>query len=579
MFAAALRTRMYAAALLATSSCSLLADDAAAVATVTAPTDRLLPPNTLVYFSVADCEQLQEQFANTGFGQLVNDPAMADVREEVMKKFNEASAQAEAEIGMPLSDLLAIPTGEAAFAVLQPPGQKIGIMLFLDIGGHLEQLDRLLEKAQNAIEKEDRLTRSTDEFEGTEITVFTNENAGPNDPITSMAWCVKDSMFVFGTGADLIESALVRWGGDHDKVFADDATYKYILNRCDLPGEVAPAMTYFVNPIGLFKAGVAAAGPQAGMSGAMVMGFLPVLGLDRLKGIGGVASMAIEGYDGLSHNLIYVDQPPTGVLQAMVCPPANLTLPDFIPSTTSSLSAINWDVPGAYTAIEQVYDFFTQPGTLAKMMDDAQDAPNGPGLHPKADFLDLLNGQILLTQKFAPGEDGAPPQQHMTFLFGVNDEQKMQATVDKLTSMEGVNVEIREFRGTKIYETENSPAGQNASPAAALSNDFLMFTTHVEDLETLLRSDAGESLAKTESYQLIRKECPDLVSTFSYQRQDEMMESIYEVIKQGLAHEADFNVELLPDFEVIRKYFGVAGSYAVPDENGVFFSSFSFPRK
>jgi len=542
-----------------------------------APTEQLLPPNVLVYFSVPSCTDFQERFADTNFGRMVNDAAMADVRAEVMKKFEEASQDAEDEIGMPLSDLMAIPTGEAAFAVVQPPGEKLGLIVFLDVGDHEDLLDKLLDKAEQGIEEKGQLTRSTDEFEGTEITVYTDENAGPNDPVKGFSFFVKDGMFVLGTTVDLLEAALVRWDGQHDRTFAGDATFGYILERCDLPGDDEPVMTWFFNPLGLFKAGMAAAGPEVGMQGAMVMGFLPVLGLDRVKGMGGVVDMATSDYDVVSQSLIYVEQPVTGVLRALVCPPAEQTPPPFVSAEVANLNAVHWDVQGAYEAVEQVWDFFTAPGTFGKMMDDAAVAPDGPGLHPKDDMIDLLTGQIFMIQDFQKGDD--LQQQKLAFLFEVNDEKRMQEVIGKLTSMEGVDVSVREFRGTKIYESENPPPGQQVSPAVAVGQDYLMFAVNVELLESLLRGDEGNSLAKSTDFQELRGEFPDKVSTLGFQRQERVMEALYAMIRQGIEQDGEVDPNILPDFDAIRKYFGVTGSYSIPDEKGVFTASFGFPTE
>ena len=540
-----------------------------------APTDRLLPPNVLLYVSAPSCTEFQERFASTNFGRMVNDPAMADIRAEVMDKFEEASREAESEIGMPLSDLMAIPTGEAAFAVVQPPGEKLGFSLFLDVGDHEDLLDTLLDKAEQSIEDEGQLTRGSEEFEGTEITTYTNENAGPNDPIQGMAYFVKDGMFVLATSVDLLEASLVRWDGDHDRTFADDETFGYILDRCDLPGDDEPVLTWYFNPLGLFKAGMAAAGPQVGMQGAMVMGFLPVLGLDRVKGMGGLMDMATGEYDVVSHSVIYVAQPPTGVLQALVCPPAEQTPPPFISAEIANINGIHWDIQGAYEAVGQVWDFFTAPGTFGKIMDDAAVSPDGPGLHPKDDIIDLLTGQMYMLQDFESGGD--LQQQRLAFLFELEDEQAMQDVIGKLTSMDGVDVSIREFRGTKIYEAENPPAGQPMSPALAVANGYLMFAMNVELLESLLRGDDGNSLAKSADFQELRSAFPDKVSTLGFQRQDRVMEALYEMIRQGMEQDDEFNAELLPEFDAIRKYFGVTGSYSIPDEKGVFTASFGFP--
>lgn len=537
-----------------------------------APTDRLLPPNVLGYFRVPSCTAMQERFAETSLGQMVNDPALAALRAEVMKKFNEASEQAEAELGMPLSDLFSIPTGEASIALVQPPGQQLGVLVFLNVGDHEEPLQKLLAKAQTQMEEAGDLTRSSEEFEGTEITVWTNEDAGPNEPFRAVGYFVKDGMFVGGSSTELLQAVLVRWDGQHDRTFATDPIYSYILERCATAGDTAPMASWFLNPIGLFKGAMSAAGPEVAMQSAMVMGFLPVLGLDRLKGMGGVMELATEEYDMVSQTLIYVDQPVTGVLRALVCPPAEQTPPKYIPASVSNISGIHWDVLGAYEAIEQTWDFFTAPGSFAKIMDDAANDPSGPHVHPKADFIDQLTGQIYMIQDFPKGAD--LEQQRVAFIFGVKDQRKMESVIEKVTNLEGVDINIRDFQGIKIYEPRNV-ASQQVTPAIAISNDAMVFSVNVELLEKLLRANGEESLAESEDFKAVAAEFPGPVSTFSFQRQDQVMEAVYAMVKQGLDESGEFDVSTLPDFEALRKYFGLNGSYSVPDAKGVKMVSFS----
>jgi hypothetical protein len=532
----------------------------------------VLPPNVLLYISIPDVPEFHTRFADCNYGRMVNDAAMAEVRAEVMAQFEKASQEAEGEIGMSLSDLLAIPSGEAAFALLQPPGEKLGMVLLLDVGEHQEQLDKLLAKADEEITTEGVLTKSTEEFEGTEITVYTNENAGPNEPFNSACYFSKDSTFVMASSTSLLESVLVRWDGDHDRTFAGDPTFSYILGRCTTEGGDEPAMCWYFDPIGMVKAAMATAGPEVGMQGAMMMGFLPVLGIDRLKGMGGTLDLATEDYDMESHTLIYVNQPATGVLRAFRFPPTDLSPPKFIPATVPNVNAFNWDVPGAYAAVEEVWDFFTAPGTFAKVMDDAEESPDGPGLHPKDDFIDLLDGRIYMIQEL-PEDLAGGEQQKMAFLFGVNDQQKMEDVITKVMNMDGANVSVRDFQGVKIYESDDA-GGAPISPASAIANNTLFFATDVVMLESLLRG-SDESLVESEGYQSVAEHFPGEVSTLSYQDQSATMEAVYGLIRQGLEQEGEFDASKLPEFEAISKYFGLSGSYSLPDDNGVYMMGFS----
>ncbi len=565
-------------ALFGLSALSLLLPAPSSAAGLT-PTDKLLPPNVLLYLSLPNVTELQNKWSDTSLGQLAHDPAMADLNAFLMEKFEEVSREVEDELGMPLSDVFAVPTGEVALALLQPPGQQIGGLLFVDTGEHVDLLETLLDKFDEEISN--KAKKSTDEFDGTEITIYEPENNPPNSPLKSLCYFIKEGMLVFGTDVSLLESVLVRWDGDHDRTFADDDVYQYITERCQQNQKGNPTLIWFVNPLGLFKAGMSAAGPEVAMQSAMVMGFLPVLGLDRLKGMGGTSNLATDEFDMVSSSVIYVEQPATGILKVFQCPPTSIAPAEFIPAQVTNISGVNWDVQGAYEAVEQTWDFFTSPGTFAKMMDDAEDDPDGPGIHPKKDFLDLLSGNIQIVQempqKIVYGEQAVA--QRIAFLFKIKDEARMKEVVESVMNMDGADVRKREFQGTTIYETDESAGVQPISPAVAIAKGYLFFTLNVELLENMLRGNDGESLANSPDFRDIVKRMPKQVSTYSFAKQADMLEPLYGALKENLAEEDDFDVDLLPDYDVLRKYIPNTGSYSIPDEKGVFMQSFSIKRK
>lgn len=531
-------------------------------------TESRLPSNVLVYISIPSVEDLRERFSETSFGDLINDDAMAKARAAVMEKFEEISKEAEMEIGMPLSDLLETPSGAAALAVVQMRNGLLGGVLLLDVGEHKDRLDSLLEKAEAGIKSEGKLTHSTETFEDAEITVWTNEDA-PNENYKSFGYVVKDSTLIAGVSPDVVKDVLSRWDGEHNQTFAKHGTFSYILDNCQ-EDDSEPVIVWYLDPIGLFKAAVASAGPQAASQAAMVTGFLPLLGLDNLKGIGGVLEVGTDDYEAISRTMIYIEPPVSGVLRIFRCPPADLTPPKFIPAGIPAINGLNWDIQGAYEAIEMLVDSFTGPGTTAKTLQQVKDAPNGPGIHPKKDFLDLLSGRIYMAQQ-AP-EDANQPK--FLFLLGLKDEARMKEVVDKITHTEGIDLKTRDFNGTTIYEAEEGAAGP-LSPAAAISNEYLLFASAADLLESVLRGDSDEPLARSEDYKTVAQAFPSEVSTFSFQRSDEMMEGMYKLFLSAMEGNDNFDVSVMPEFDDIREYFGLGGSYSIPDEKGVLMISFS----
>jgi hypothetical protein len=153
----------------------------------------------------------------------------------------------------------------------------------------------------------------------------------------------------------------------------------------------------------------------------------------------------------------------------------------------------------------------------------------------------------------------------------------MQEVISKITSLEGVNTRVRDFQGTKIYEPE-APGAAQVSPGMAVSGDYLMLAAHVELLEAALRG-GDDNLAQSKDFQRVAAEFPAEVSTWSFQRQGQVFEALYGLIQQGAAQQQDFDASMLPEWEQIEKYFGLAGSYTIPDEKGVFMESFTLKRE
>ena len=149
------------------------------------------------------------------------------------------------------------------------------------------------------------------------------------------------------------------------------------MERChDESGD--PTMKFFLNPIGLVQSGLNMAQtiqPQVGM----VSPFLPMLGFDKLKGWGGASYVATGDFDSVSKTFVYADSP-TGVLNVFQFPATEITPPKWVSAGVSMYFGGNWNVAGAYTAVEGLVDMFMGRGHLSRLMDQAANA--GPGIHP-----------------------------------------------------------------------------------------------------------------------------------------------------------------------------------------------------
>ena len=83
-----------------------------------APPERILPDTTVFMLKLNDAKAFREAFRGSQYGQLWNDPALKEFREELGQKLAEASKDMKEKIGVSISDLLELPQGTLAVAAI-----------------------------------------------------------------------------------------------------------------------------------------------------------------------------------------------------------------------------------------------------------------------------------------------------------------------------------------------------------------------------------------------------------------------------------------------------------------------------
>jgi hypothetical protein len=561
----------------------------AAFAEESIPCEKRLPKNVLGYVSLRNVADFKAQWAKTLFGQLERDEALADFRGEIEKQITEASKKLEDQVGLSLSDLLAIPHGEIAAAALLGPGGKISGVLFLDFGEREEAIQKLLAKAADAFEN-DGAKRNEEEVEETKVIIFrkTNEE-GDQKPQDAGAYFLKDSFLVLGTDLGALKNVLARWDGKHDRVLAENEVFRYIVDKChDDNADHLPQVTWFVDPVPLVQNMVA--NPQQGLGQmAMVAGAIPAMGFDKFRGMGGTFDLARGDYDMVTRSLFYLDRPAKGVVNLVQFEAGAQTPPKWLSSDWSGYSTIHWNIAKAYTAAEGLIDMFQSPGATAQLIQMLADNEHSGGIHLKKDVLDQLTGTLHVVDDDAGGKVGAPGG--YLFAAELKNVAAFRATLAKLAGLPGLKVDEREFQGETLYQVamgggggDDEDAG-NAKPTHlgfAIAEKHLMVATDVRLLERVLRGVGdAETLADSAAFKRIARKYPDQTSAVSFSRRDSQLKQIYELLQQGRAGMLTggpfdaFDFSKLPDLEALKKYMPSSGGFMERDERGLKITSFS----
>lgn len=534
------------------------------------PADRRLPPGVLLYLSCPSIPKLSEQVQDTSFSALVHDPALEDFRSQLIEKFEEFQEQAAEKLPIPLSDLAALFSGEVTGAVLRPVGQAPGAALFVDIGGHRDILDQIFAKAEESIE-EGKIEKEIETIEGTQVTTCSlalsnQEDAEP----TTFAYFVKDDMFVVTSALSIAESILTRWNGQHAQTFADTPVYKQIMAKCLSGPRASPALQWYVDPVALIATGLSMT-PDTQLFAGMV--YAPTFGLSNFKAIGGALEIATDEFDSVSRVLYYVNTPTSGVLKIFEFRPTVTPVPNWVPANATQYFGLDWNLKGAYEAIESIYDSFTGPGKFAATINSLAQQ-SGTGLNVKEDVINVLSGRF--QGYFLPPEGGDPKNIQGVFEIGVTDAAKGQRLVDVALNAAGA-AESTEYHGTKIHLV-----GDDRPVAVAIREKSIFISNSADLIKHALDNTSPAPLAKSDSFAAIQKLLPKEVCVFAYQNAAGQLAAGYEALREGkfdgLA-EGQFDFSVLPPFEVISKYFSPSASYIVPDENGAMGVQFSLKRK
>lgn len=531
--------------------------------------DRLLPPGVLLHVRVSDVSDLKERLPQTGFGKVYQDESMDKIRAKIEEAFDKGSEEAGKELGFPLSDLLNLPEGEVSLSLIQPAGRTLAGVLIMEIGDQKETLDKALEKLDEAITGQGA-TKKTETIEDVEVTVYEMPKPGSDSEKNTFCYFTEDGKFVGGSDMSVLQDVLTRWEGDSDDVLAEQEVYSYIRKKCATrSNDDSSVVEYYVDPMGLLMAGLNSS-EELSTQALMVSAYLPTLGLDKFKAVGGNLDIAEGNYDVHSKSLMYVEQPTSGLIRAFEFPATDLSPPAWIGATAPSYNAMNWDAVGAYNALTEMADtIMGQPGAAAQQV--AQ-AAKQIGFHPKDDLIDHLAGPIVMLSDVNP--EATQVGQKFLAAVKLKDSSAIQETLNVILQKAGSQVTERDFEGVKIYDIQ--APNEELHPAVAIAKDNLFITSHAEMLEAALRS-SDDTLADSVSYKKIAKLMPSNCSIVSFSDLRKQMKPTYDMLKSGKldgVFEGRVDFSEFPEFEKIEKYFSISGSFTVPDEKGVYSEGF-----
>jgi hypothetical protein len=577
-----------------------------------APPERILPDTTVFMLKLNDAKSFREAFRASQYGQLWNDPALKDFREELGHKLADFTKNLNESIGVSVSDLLQLPQGTLALAAIAKDpahedaagsGLPVDGVLLADAGENEKKMLDVLERATKQAETSGAKI-ATESFNGLTIRTIqfpprVREKADKDKPKPlpdpPLIWTNSGSMFFIATSIEVIKDLAAHRDGRENSLGATEA---YTKTQAKIDSAKSQVIWY-LDVAKLVKVVIKANAKGADAQQTDVL--VQELGVYGLKSIGGCLTLGGTGnYDSLSKTFVHAPRPVAGLLKAFSLPPITLRPESWVPATVASYQTVSFDLDNAFTALNEIVNKF-QPG-MVNLVEQNLVGPNGgEPLSFEKDIFGPLGDRITVISDFKkPIKEDS---QRMLVAVALEDSKAFQSTLSRLLALTGAAPQKREFQGTTIYDFDvnipnqapGAPQALNGPISIAIAKETLFMTSDTTLLEQVLRQ-GNPTLADSASFQSIAKEYPEKASGLSYVRPDESARLSYDLVKNGKFEKAIQQAtaagggadmpnlgkiipgDKLPDFSVFAKYLSLGGGFSTMDEDGFIMTGFTLRR-
>jgi hypothetical protein len=558
------------------------------------PGENALPASTLAIVKVKHAAELRKALSESQFGQMIADPAMQPLKDDIKARLEETNGQLKQSIGVTLEELLETPQGPAWLAVIRREGETpINVLIAADAGSNSDRMLQIMTKGTEGIGKRDGTKISTESFK--DSTLHIAQPPTDKEPAPPLVWTNLGSTFLIGVGLEAVKEVLANTDGREDSLGKSES-YAAVKEAVDADAN----LLWYVDLGQVIKAGMQNVAEQGG-DPAQADAMLGLLGANQLKAIGGSVRFGEGDFDLLAKTFIYAPTPSQGVFKVFQMPMVSMQPESWVPATVSSYQTISWDLDAAYSGLNELADQFL-PGALENIERGMQ-GPGGETVRFQQDLFGPLGNRVSIIGDFK--KPITEESQRSLVAIALSDAKAFQTTLNKLIAITGANPKKRDFQGTTIYDFEmpEIPAQPGAPQvdfkgpiSVAIAKDSLFITTDTELLEQVLRP-GGAALADSSEYQAVAKQFPTKLCGFSFNRPDEQARVAYDMFKGGQLKQAVEAANVagpaatqlpdlakyidpakIPEFSVFAKYLTDGGNYSTVNEKGLTIHQFSLKK-
>lgn len=595
--------------------------------------ETLFPDTTRGLISIPNMRVLDQHWRASQIGRLIDDPAMQPFRADLRRQFQQDISRWRDRLGLTFDDLRGVATGEIGAAVIEPVAGQAVIAILMDVTGNLEKAKGVLATvAANHANKGRKASQAT--VEGVGVLVF-DIPGDDQDPRPGQAvYFLRENLLGAVDSLPIAQGILARAAGKVGPSLAEFAPFQKAMARvaADAPNAV-PHIRWFLQPLGYIRATRTATPENQRRQENGILELFETQGFSAVQGVAGFIDLALDGYEVFHRTAVYAPGPYEKSMRMMVFPNGgDFAPPAWVPRDIASFSTFNLDTLNAFDNFGFLFDAQAgETGAWADSLEGLEKDPNGPRLNLRSELMANLENRVLLL-----GEYQLPittTSERVLIAVAAKDEAKVAAAVAKFYSRDR-DVKQREYQGRVIWENvppekpkdservtlgapgkkprrarQTQAQRQQLFPRSATTVAFghLLIASHYDFLVKVLQErEPREALARSLDFRIVsdalNQLAPEASAGRMFSRTDEEYRATYELIRQGKMPEAETMVARLmnwygrpmrkgaprqqridgremPDYEIVRRHLGPAGTLVVSEDGGWFLKGFMLGKE
>lgn len=623
-------SKLFAAASLA----ALLIHAVAAPVQAVVPSDNLMSVNTRGFASIADIRALQQHWQQTQMGQLVQDEAMRPFVEDMKKQLQRKITGFRDKLGIELEDLRDIAGGEIGFGLIERENDRAAVALTVDVTGHRQQLDEFLEKVDKELTKRNATQSVEDlaGVSLTSYDIPPKDDTDIRRTalyfIKDNMFCASDNRQEI---QDMLRHFDGQGGGRLADLKTYQETSSRCAKEA---AGLEPEIHWFVDPFGYARSVRSMDTSGKKHAGKDYLRILSEQGFEAIQGIGGFVNLAVGGSFELLHRTSVYAPPIPGApnkynlaMRMMEFPNSpELEAKKWVPRKLASYRTFNCDLANAFEHFDTLFDAVAgYEDAFDGVLEGLERDPYGPQIKVKEDFVAHLGQRVMMITDYEVPI--TPKCERFMFVVELTNEKAVAATIQKYMESDP-NASKTEFQGKTFWEIrevdEEVPdldidvadldlldsleetGGNNINldvptSAVCITESHFFYASHTEFLkEIFTNNEDTDTLKAAGDYREVDSALKRLLtgpaSARSFLRTDEVTRPIYELLRQGkmpesetllgrilnrlfsspdeeeegILREQKIDGRKLPEFEMVRRYFGPAGNIVRSNEDGWF---------